>query len=619
MALLGVLVFLAILCLCSNVNAFGLWKGADPHSIELCDNLKTAIGELSSIAYHRDLDLLNFKILSLRYQALEVCKEDFAVFFWKKIPQSMKDAADELAEDLDNFELEWMTSQEFEPEWPTPFEVVCCNVLAFVAWILVKFTLTVAVCTARFVWRLLKNCFVFVVWLVSSLVGFILKLIVWILKFIWSLFKIVFAFVIWMIYRFVYGLIWIIARLLLSVCRNFMAGVRCLQRLFISKKNISPDVPDSLAESDEFPEDQSALSQSQTLKTLSADDDECKNLSETTNGKSRVCVTLKNVFHRGTVKIPVSMEFEEKRAETGNPSKAEFRTKRVTLKNIFAKPQELVNGSQKQELEKKKAEEELSSDIEMKSSQKDEFNSNIVRELRPSNQRRVTLKNIFNRSQKQELEEKKEELSLDMEMKSSQKDEFSSNIVRSSTENVAAADSCKNIVPLEEEIEDEKSIEIKSTEQDDGILIEYDDLKEKFRDMKFISKSKMRISLSHTVLKQTDYLRKADSQRLKRIQRCRVSLSNFEVSFKLFGHNLHKYYLMAKELRLLKDVYSVRLFGNRIIVSFSKLKAAERAFTAGQIQAGIFSLRVISRSIEETARLDTIVEADEEDEEYVIV
>jgi hypothetical protein len=53
---------------------------------------------------------------------------------------------------------------------------------------------------------------------------------------------------------------------------------------------------------------------------------------------------------------------------------------------------------------------------------------------------------------------------------------------------------------------------------------------------------------------------------------------------------------MVKELRLLKDVYSVRLFGNRIIVSFMNLKAAERALTAGQIQAGEFSLRVISRT-----------------------
>jgi hypothetical protein len=160
MALFGVFIFLL-----SSVNALGLWKGADPVTVKLCDGLSTSIGNLSTFAYQRDVDLLNFKILKLRLDILDVCKPDFRVVFWRDIPSYMVKAATELAEDIDDFGIEINT---YEPELQKEFELdpLCCflNVL-IAAWILIPIAFKWIAFISRLIFSILRGGIIGILWL----------------------------------------------------------------------------------------------------------------------------------------------------------------------------------------------------------------------------------------------------------------------------------------------------------------------------------------------------------------------------------------------------------------------------------------------------------------------
>ena len=164
MALIRVLYFLL---LCISVNAFGLWKGADPATVKLCDGLSTRIGNLSILAYQRDVDSLNLKILKLRFHSLEVCKPDFRVLVWTKIPSVMIENAAELLVDSEDFQLE-IDTYEPEPE-PQKFEldVLCCFVnIVFAAWILARIVFKFTVFLVRMILSVLRGVIIGMLWLV---------------------------------------------------------------------------------------------------------------------------------------------------------------------------------------------------------------------------------------------------------------------------------------------------------------------------------------------------------------------------------------------------------------------------------------------------------------------
>jgi hypothetical protein len=101
--------------------------------------------------------------------------------------------------------------------------------------------------------------------------------------------------------------------------------------------------------------------------------------------------------------------------------------------------------------------------------------------------------------------------------------------------------------------------------------------------------------------------------RVKKIQKVRVYQSNFQVSYKFSGYKLHMFSAISKEIRMQRDVNSVRQTRNGIIVSYSSLEAAQSAIQLMRIKAGDFILRVSTVEIRETARLDSIIEEDEEE------